>query len=767
MQAGRDIDVKGRDINIDVAHGSSTQKTRESQNWAGIHGGTSGGIKVGIGASHGAAGADGTQGNSTPSQLDAGRDIKLDASHDLNIVGSQVKAGRDIDLAAGNDLNIRAAQNDSHYEQNRRSGGGEVGLAFGSEGVGIYASVNLGKGKLERDAQRHQEAYVYAGDQLKFSSGKDTNIKGAQVRGDEVIGRVGGDLNVASAIDTGKVKGKEFDLSATVTVGPGSGISGSVGKGKTTGETEWVENQTRITARDKVDIRTENHTQLDGALIASDNGNLKLDTGTLGHSDIAGKDQERGYYLNVGGTWKKGTAATQQDSSQTGKGDKGENGWSVSGWKYEKDREQIVRATVGAGDITVRKDAETGKDSTVGLNRDLDKAYEITRDKESRTDLYVTDSSLHDALNPKETLAKWQVDLSNYGVSSFTTASQLFDMVVSMTALATGESPRAVVDRLASNEEDRQNALAFAKSLTRLDSFDSATREAGIAALMTKVTGGHESPEAEQVKLLVNRLSADSPEAAQMVMLKLLGLSRGNPLRQNFNAGAVATAEVLVALAAASSVYLAAPNSQEGWEKANASFMTAMGELREKSTEDFEQAVDIWLWLHGKGRGGFPINPFDTKTVYENPVVRDGKHPVSDGYNGNGQHEIITHTGGQQLDGVGGVGGYVTPIDQLNPGIMLSIFGDKEISKATIRTTSNQTRLGDKGGEPGVHIEFADGTSFDMTRTRVKETEPNPYVPGKTRPVRYDDALDNSGKKRAPTEKELNWFLEYVQNKSG
>lgn len=414
VQAGRDIDVKGRDINIDVAHGSSTQKTRESQNWAGIHGGTSGGIKVGIGASHGAAGADGTQGNSTPSQLDAGRDIKLDASHDLNIVGSQVKAGRDIDLAAGNDLNIRAAQNDSHYEQNRRSGGGEVGLAFGSEGVGIYASVNLGKGKLERDAQRHQEAYVYAGDQLKFASGKDTNIKGAQVRGDEVIGRVGGDLNVASAIDTGKVKGKEFDLSATVTVGPGSGISGSVGKGKTTGETEWVENQTRITARDKVDIRTENHTQLDGALIAADNGNLKLDTGTLGHSDIAGKDQERGYYLNVGGTWKKGTAATQQDSSQTGKGDKGENGWSVSGWKYEKDREQIVRATVGAGDITVRKDAETGKDSTVGLNRDLDKAYEITRDKESRTDLYVTDSSLHDALNPKETLQKWSDGLLDY-----------------------------------------------------------------------------------------------------------------------------------------------------------------------------------------------------------------------------------------------------------------------------------------------------------------------------------------------------------------
>jgi len=423
VQAGRDIDVKGRDINIDVAKGSSSQESNQSQSWGGIHGGTSGGFKVGIGGSHGIASNDSQQGTSTPAQLEAGRDVRIEASNDLNIIGSQVKGGRDVQLNAGNDLNIRAAQNDSQQEQNRRSGGGEVGLTFGSEGVGVYASVNLGKGHLEREAQRHEQAYVYAGDQLKFTSGKDTNIKGAQVRGDEVIGRVGGNLNVASAIDTGEVKGKEFDINATVTVGPGAGVSGSVGYGKTTGKTEWVEDQTRITGRDKVDIRTENHTQLDGALIAADNGNLKLDTGTLGFSDITGKDKEHGYYLNVGGSWKKGAASSGQDPSNgkitesAGNGEKGpksQTSWSVSGWEYEKDREQTVRATVGAGDITVRKDAETGQDSTVGLNRDLDKAYEITRDKESRTDLYVTDSSLHDALNPKETLQKWSDGLLDY-----------------------------------------------------------------------------------------------------------------------------------------------------------------------------------------------------------------------------------------------------------------------------------------------------------------------------------------------------------------
>ncbi|WP_256562825.1 hemagglutinin repeat-containing protein, partial [Pseudomonas sp. PA1(2017)] len=265
----------------------------------------------------------------------------------------------------------------------------------GSEGVGVYVSVNVGKGDLEREGQRQHEAYLYAGDRLNFTSGRDTAIGGAQLSGDEVTGRVGRDLTVTSLPDTGKVKGREFDVSATATFGPGAGFSASVGYGETTGSTEWVENQTRIVARDRLDIRTEEHTQIDGALIASNTGNLKLDTGTLGFSDIAGHDKEHSYYLNVGGSYGKNDAKdTQQDKSQEGKGEKGKTGWSVEGYEYEKDRQQIVRATVGEGEIVVRGDAQTGQDSTEGLNRDVSKAYEITRDDEERTDLYVTKSSV-------------------------------------------------------------------------------------------------------------------------------------------------------------------------------------------------------------------------------------------------------------------------------------------------------------------------------------------------------------------------------------
>ncbi|WP_223522883.1 hemagglutinin repeat-containing protein [Pseudomonas sp. BF-RE-24] len=417
LKAGRDINVKGRDVTLDVAKGSVSQESTDRQSWSGIHGGTSGGFKLGAGGSYGVATEDGVHGSSTATQVAAGRDVNVDARHDINLVGTQVKAGRDIALDAGNELNIRSAQNASDSESNRHNGGGEAGLTFGSQGVGVYVSVNIGKGNLDREGSRQQEAYLYAGNRLGFTSGKDTNISGATLRGDEVVGRVGGDLNVSSVPDTGEVKGKEFDLSVTATFGPGAGVSGSVGYGQTTGETHWVEQQTKITGKNKVDIRTEDHTQLDGALIAADNGNLKLDTGTLGFSDIAGKDKEHGYYLNVGGSYSQGGGGAQ-DSSQVGKGEKDKNGWSISGWEYEKDRQQTVRATVGAGEVAVRNDSKTGADSTAGLNRDVSKAYEITKDDESRTDLYVTKSSVDAVMDTSGTVTAWKNSIKSYPDSS-------------------------------------------------------------------------------------------------------------------------------------------------------------------------------------------------------------------------------------------------------------------------------------------------------------------------------------------------------------
>ncbi|MFF7707574.1 hypothetical protein [Pseudomonas sp. NPDC007930] len=201
-------------------------------------------------------------------------------------------------------------------------------------------------------------------------------------------------------------------MSATVTVGLGwASASGSLGYGRTTGETHWVTEQTAITAAGQLAIVTGEHTQLNGALLNSDTGKLKLDTQTLGYADIAGLDKEHSYYLNVGGSY--GTGGTQ-DNSQTGKGEPGQNNWSVQGYNATTDRQQAVRATVGAGEIVVRGDAP-GEDSTAGLNRDPSKAYEVTRDEVHRTDVYVTSSAIDAITHYEETGRRWRDGLTNYG----------------------------------------------------------------------------------------------------------------------------------------------------------------------------------------------------------------------------------------------------------------------------------------------------------------------------------------------------------------
>lgn len=50
-----------------------------------------------------------------------------------------------------------------------------------------------------------------------------------------------------------------------------------------------------IVVRNRLHIRTEEHTQLDGALMASNTGHLKLDTNSQRFSAIAGHDKVHSY----------------------------------------------------------------------------------------------------------------------------------------------------------------------------------------------------------------------------------------------------------------------------------------------------------------------------------------------------------------------------------------------------------------------------------------------------------------------------------------
>ncbi|WP_052493857.1 MULTISPECIES: hemagglutinin repeat-containing protein [Pseudomonas] len=700
FHSGRDINVTGRDIVLDVARGEQSYDSQQSQGKGGIVGGTSGGFKVGIGGSRGVAGEEGSQGTSSGAVLNAERDVNLNARNDLNLIGTQVQAGRDIDLKAGNDLNIGAAQNASDSESSRRSGGGEIGFTFGSEGVGVYVSVNVGKGDLEREGQRQQEAYLYAGDRLNFTSGRDTAISGAQLSGDEVTGRVGRDLTVTSLPDTGKVKGREFDVSATATFGPGAGFSASVGYGQTKGSTEWVENQTRIVARDRLDIRTEEHTQLDGAVLASNTGNLKLDTGTLGFSDIAGHDKEHSYYLNVGGSYgKNGAKNTQQDKSQEGKGEKGKTGWSVEGYEYEKDRQQIVRATVGEGEIVVRGDAQTGQDSTEGLNRDVSKAYEITRDDEERTDLYVTKSSVEAVASPIKTYERWAKAAENYGDSSEEALSGLAKAFIAAGAVADGKGL-----------SDVQRAVVKHEVLRVLGNRNPEKRQDAAKHFVDQIPGQATEAQRQAVVDYVANMAAHDPEGAYSFVYRLNLAAQGNPGQSNY--AAVAGVAILGVLAVYLSAAASNPVSMNNTEQLANSIMESATQAGVTAKDRVVVSTQIW-WLVAGTAVGFPIHQLDPKYgVLVNPGadLPGLENASSGGYNAGGSVVTVPHTGGQQLDTPQGGTSYKNPEHQLSPGSMYSESDGRDTAQGLVGTDFENYLHDVLGGQPSFSIK---GREFD------------------------------------------------------
>ncbi|WP_339494671.1 hemagglutinin repeat-containing protein [Pseudomonas sp. RA_105y_Pfl2_P56] len=657
LDSGRNINITGKNIVLDVAHGAQSSDGNHTQSKGGLKGGTTGGFKLGVGVSNAASQGESSQGNSVATALNAGGSINLDAKNDLTLVGTHAIAERDIKLKAGNDLNILSAQNASSSEDSRRSWGAEGGVIAGNDGFGFYGSVNAGLGDLKREGVQQQEAYLYAGNSLNFESGRDTKIAGATLRGDEVIGDVGRNLTVTSVPDTGKVEGKEMDASLTLAFSVGMTASGSLGYGQTTGKTNWVENQTVISGKSKVDIRTEDHTQLDGALISADNGNLKLDTDTLGYRNITGKDNEHGYYLNVSGSYG-GSANSQADKPNKGMEGPDKNSWAVEGYNYTKNREQTLNATVGAGEIVVRHDKATGQDSTAGLNRDVSKAYEVTRDDEHRTDLYASSTSVGAVMNPVKTYNAWKESVENYGDNSIESLNKLLDLVLATNAFALGEGVGKANNILA----DRAVTRAIVKLLR-----NETTRKKTINIAFINMTNGNVTPETQALADKIAQIAATNPGLALSMMLGLMRLQPNTPGQTNFLPLAVAGG-ALVALSAALLTAANSPQNQDAMRDAVNAFIESTKDSGLQMQERLKVAAELWLTIVGTA---FPIELLDPKFgTLTNPIIEtDVLHPVSAG-GSTIEPPSPSSTGGSTIENGEGWSTVSPVVDPLSPGNM-------------------------------------------------------------------------------------------------
>ncbi|EGD4544620.1 hypothetical protein DV836_25205, partial [Escherichia coli] len=197
-------------------------------------------------------------------------------------------------------------------------------------------------------------------------SGRDTVLNGAQVNGNRIIADVGHDLLISSQQDTSKYDSKQTSVAAggSFTFGSmtGSGYI-AASRDKMKSRFDSVAEQTGMFSGDGgFDITVGNHTQLDGAVIASTATADKnsLDTGTLGFSDIHNeadyKVSHSGISLSGGGSF----------------GDKFQGnmpGGMISAGGHSGHAEGTTQAAVADGTITIR-DRDNQKQNLANLSRD-------------------------------------------------------------------------------------------------------------------------------------------------------------------------------------------------------------------------------------------------------------------------------------------------------------------------------------------------------------------------------------------------------------
>ncbi|WP_312122239.1 hemagglutinin repeat-containing protein [Kosakonia cowanii] len=339
------------------------------------------GVMASIGGQSSKSTSHSEQETNTGSTLNAGNDLSITASGkgqaansgDIAIAGSQLKAGKDLTLDAARDITLTGAADTQKTSGSNSSKGGSlgVGITAGKDGAGftVSASGNAAKGGEKGNGTTWKESTLDAGQNVSLSSGRDTLLQGAQVNGDKVTADVGRDLTLSSLQDSDNYNSKQQSVSGGLnyTFGSGAGGSFSYNRDKMKSNYDSVQEQTGIFAgKGGFDVTVGNHTQLDGAVLASraEADKNRLDTGTLGFTDIANKADYKAEHVgggfSTGGSIAGNVIGNMASNMLTGLGGSGH-------------AEGTTQSAVADGTVIVRDTANQQQD--VGtLSRDTEHA---------------------------------------------------------------------------------------------------------------------------------------------------------------------------------------------------------------------------------------------------------------------------------------------------------------------------------------------------------------------------------------------------------
>ncbi|MDJ0041077.1 hemagglutinin repeat-containing protein [Pantoea allii] len=293
-------------------------------------------------------------------------DTTLTAAENITGKGAKI-SGDNVALTAGKDIALSAAQDQT--SQQSSSGGNHygVGVGFGLGGSQNGFSIELAASQNSANANgssvTHHNSDVTARGDLSVKAGQDVTLNGASLKGNHVELNAGRDLNIASQQDRSTYDSHESasGFNASICVPPicaGVPVQGSANAsgGKVNNNFASVQQQSGIKAGNGgYDVYVGQHTQLDGAVIASSATPDKnhLSTGTLGWSDIdnQAKSGGSGYGVSVGTTGMPSAGLTQVKAGA----------------------DSVTHSAVSAGTIDIREPASQKQDLAT-LSRDTDSA---------------------------------------------------------------------------------------------------------------------------------------------------------------------------------------------------------------------------------------------------------------------------------------------------------------------------------------------------------------------------------------------------------
>ena len=289
----------------------------------------------------------------------------------IDLKGVQAEAN-DVSLSAKNgEINITDAKETvtEHSKGVNISAGvtasAGVGAIDGANAqLGLTGNVSYNQSDVNNELSNGSS--IVAKNKVSIESGKDTNIIGSTVEGNDVDLKVGGDLNIetkANKVDESRVEAwAGADISAGVatnTIATGD-IGLSAGGGQIYKKGNEVTSQAGIKAKNEITAKVEGDANLKGGILGSETGNGNVDIGgNLNSTDVKTDLNAGGAIIGVSGGTKgggiQGEVGDIINKEQTAKG-----GISIN----------PDNVTVG-GDVTINGNTGDKSDVNVDMNNSL------------------------------------------------------------------------------------------------------------------------------------------------------------------------------------------------------------------------------------------------------------------------------------------------------------------------------------------------------------------------------------------------------------